>query len=372
MIEAAFKLSRGAFSLQVNLQAKPGEVVALLGASGSGKSLTLRALAGLEPPDSGLIRLNDQVLYDSDQGTDWPPQQRRMGYLFQDYALFPTHTVKQNLMLALREHEKSSRAQRHQRIDEILRTFHLEHAAHQRPRALSGGMRQRVALARLLINEPKALLLDEPFSALDGPLKRDLLWKMIEALRGFGGPVLWVTHDLEEARAVADRIYLVDQGQMKGPWTQHEFFENPPTPLVAKRLGSENLSTLTTQPTGRLYARQWGLDLPGQRPEDLSAQWVALRPEPCWHQAILQVADQGESEGAPFEVVEVQASQTQLRCRLRPFGLAGSKSEAVGLQLTLPRDRFAGLEVGDQVKVKMSQEALWWLTEEEKNAQNQK
>ncbi|HVR51872.1 MAG TPA: ATP-binding cassette domain-containing protein [Pseudorhodoferax sp.] len=189
--------------------------VALYGPSGSGKSLTLQAMAGLLRPTAGHVRVAGRTLFDRVAGIDLPPAARRIGYLFQDYALFPHLTVRQNIGFGLTSwrSRRLSTAQQ-QRIDELLQTFGLSAMADSRPRTLSGGQRQRVALARALACEPSLLLLDEPFAALNPMLRVDLRAELAAACRQAGIPALMITHDVEDALALADEAFVYAEGRI--------------------------------------------------------------------------------------------------------------------------------------------------------------
>ena len=180
----------GAFRLQSKFEVAD-ETLALLGASGCGKSVTLKCIAGIMTPDRGRIVLNGRVLFDSEKKIDLTPQQRRVGYLFQQYALFPNMTVEQNILCGIRE---GRRSEKRALAAEKIRMFRLEGLEKKHPAQLSGGQQQRVALARILCSEPQAILLDEPFSALDSYLKWEL--ELGELLGAFDGPILWVSHEL--------------------------------------------------------------------------------------------------------------------------------------------------------------------------------
>ena len=180
----------GTFRLQSKFEVAD-ETLALLGASGCGKSVTLKCIAGIMTPDRGHIVLNDRVLFDSEKKIDLTPQQRRVGYLFQQYALFPNMTVEQNILCGIRA---GSRSEKRALAAEKIRMFRLEGLEKKHPAQLSGGQQQRVALARILCSEPQAILLDEPFSALDSYLKWEL--ELGELLGAFDGPILWVSHEL--------------------------------------------------------------------------------------------------------------------------------------------------------------------------------
>ena len=182
----------GAFRLKSKFEVAD-ETLALLGASGCGKSMTLKCIAGIVTPDRGRIVLNGRVLFDSEKKIDLTPQQRRVGYLFQQYALFPNMTVEQNILCGIRA---GSRSEKRSLAAEKLRMFRLEGLEKKYPAQLSGGQQQRVALARILCSEPQAILLDEPFSALDSYLKWNLELELSDLLAGFHGPILWVSHEL--------------------------------------------------------------------------------------------------------------------------------------------------------------------------------
>jgi molybdate transport system ATP-binding protein len=187
------------------------ELAVLFGYSGSGKSLSLRMIAGLIKPDFGKIVLNGRVVFDS-EGTVWvPPQQRELGFVFQNLALFPHMTVLQNIAWGLKGLDKQAQQER---AEEFLVRFHLEGLAKRLPRQISGGQQQRVALARALARRPQALLLDEPFSALDLPLKVEL-WDLIREVReSLRIPIVVVTHDPIDARTLADRLIVYRAGKV--------------------------------------------------------------------------------------------------------------------------------------------------------------
>jgi molybdate transport system ATP-binding protein len=187
------------------------ELAVLFGFSGSGKSLSLRMIAGLVKPDSGRVVLDGRVVFDSDARTWVPPQKRELGFVFQNLALFPHMTVRQNITWGLKGLDKP---QQRERTDEYLGRFHLEDLAERLPRQISGGQQQRVALARALARRPRALLLDEPFSALDVPLKKEL-WELIAEVRqSLRIPIVVVTHDPVDARTLADRLIVYQAGKV--------------------------------------------------------------------------------------------------------------------------------------------------------------
>lgn len=195
----------GKFRLQVQFEAGD-ERLALLGASGCGKSVTLRCVAGILRPDEGKIVLDGVTLFDSAAKIDLPPQRRHVGYLFQQYALFPNMTVRQNISAAVRD-----RSAREETTNRLIRQFQLEQSAGRRPGQLSGGQQQRTALARILASEPKALLLDEPFSALDFLTRVSMQEWLLEQWEKHRMTILFITHDVEEAVFLSGSVLAVDQ-----------------------------------------------------------------------------------------------------------------------------------------------------------------
>ena len=206
------------FSLHASLRAGQG-TLALLGASGCGKSLTLKCIAGIEKPDSGRIVLGDRVLFDSDRRINLPPQQRRVGYMFQDYALFPNMTVRKNVLAGMGRRPDPSAA------DPFLEQFRIADLADRLPDQLSGGQKQRVAMARIVAQSPDVILLDEPFSALDTMLKLELEEEMIRVLRDIRKPAIFVSHDLEEVYRMNCDICCMKDGKTRPAVSSSRFFE---------------------------------------------------------------------------------------------------------------------------------------------------
>lgn len=196
----------GDFLLDVDFTAEDGAALALLGASGCGKSATLKCVAGIDRPDRGRIALDGRVLFDSAAGVNLPPQRRRVGFLFQSYALFPHMTVERNVAVCLGRMDKR---RRRERTAELLALLHLEDQAGLYPRQLSGGQQQRAALARILAAEPGALLLDEPFSALDALTKREIHQWYLGMMDQLRMAALFITHDIDEAILLSDRVCVL-------------------------------------------------------------------------------------------------------------------------------------------------------------------
>ena len=208
---------RRRFTLAVRFRTQAHRTV-VYGPSGAGKTLTLQAIAGLLVPDSGRIAVDGEPVYDSVAGIDLPARQRRFGYLFQDYALFPKLSVRQNIAFGLSKGLRNpGENDGGEAVERWLRTFELVDVARQRPGELSGGQRQRVALARALVNGPRALLLDEPFSALDPELRQRMRAELDELLRRVAIPVLMITHDLVDLEWFGDETLYLRDGAIREP-----------------------------------------------------------------------------------------------------------------------------------------------------------
>lgn len=245
----------GSFSLRVVFEASEG-VTALLGASGAGKSMTLKCIAGIERPDRGRIVLGDRVLFDSDNHICLTPQQRHVGYLFQQYALFPNMTVEKNIRCGLRDRRDADR-----RVAEMIERMQLTGLQKHLPGQLSGGQQQRTALARILINEPDVLLLDEPFSALDVHLRFQMEREVRQVIRDFSGPVLLVSHDRDEVYRLSDHIAVMEHGQIEAMGGRHEVFARPRTVSGARLTGCKNISAMRILSKDRIVAEDWNISL---------------------------------------------------------------------------------------------------------------
>ncbi len=219
-----------AFALNIDFQLDHG-ITVLFGPSGAGKTLTLDLIAGFAQPDQGRIVLEDEVLYDSKARINLPARSRRAGYVFQNYALFPHMTLRQNLEFAAQQRPGALP------VNDLLERFRLTAVAGRRPSQLSGGQKQRGSIARALIGQPRLLLLDEPTRGLDAPLRQELYSILAELTT----PLLLVTHDLEECYALADRMFVMREGRVAQTGTPREIAEAPATAQVARLLGTHNV-----------------------------------------------------------------------------------------------------------------------------------
>ena len=268
------KKDLGGFRLSVKFEAKDG-VMGILGPSGCGKSMTLRCIAGVERPDEGRIVLDGVTLFDSEQRINLKPQQRRVGYLFQNYALFPNMTVRQNILCGAKwEKDKAKREELLARYIELMQLSGLE--GHY-PAQLSGGQQQRVALARILVNQPKLLMLDEPFSALDTHLREKLLVEMKGILERFGGVSIAVTHSRDEAYDLCDTIALMEGGRIHTLKPTKELFADPGTKAGASMTGCKNFSRARKIGEYEVEALDWGVGFTTAKPVRDDVAYIGIR-----------------------------------------------------------------------------------------------
>ncbi len=258
------KKKLGDFTLEVQFETN-GNVLGLLGASGCGKSMTLKCIAGVERPDEGRIVLGDKVLFDSEKGINLPPQKRKVGYLFQDYALFPNMTVLQNVKCGAGNVEKAKK---------YIKKYALEGTEKLYPDQLSGGQKQRVALARMLASEPLVLLLDEPFTALDNFLKSRMERQLMEVIEEAHADVVFVSHDRNEVYRLTHTIAVMEEGQVVDISEKHDLFRMPRTLASTLLTGCKNISRLIPDAEG-YKATDWGICLKGDT--DNKYMYVAVR-----------------------------------------------------------------------------------------------
>jgi molybdate transport system ATP-binding protein len=254
-LSAQFNGQVGDFAYDVRLEASD-ELLVLYGRSGAGKTITLRALAGLTRPLGGRIEVDQRPLFDAPSGLDLPPQERRVGYVVQDIALFPHLSVERNVLIGV---EESGEARA--RWSQLREALHLDGLDGRRPHQLSGGQQQRVALARALVRPIDVLLLDEPFSALDDALRADLRTELKRLQADFGIPVVFVTHDLREAHLLADSVAVLDEGRVLQLAPRDEVFRRPTERRVAELTGVRNLFEATAT-AGRASVGGLRLTLP--------------------------------------------------------------------------------------------------------------
>lgn len=258
MIEVKIKKDFAGFNLDVDFKSA-NEILGLLGASGSGKSLTLKCIAGLVKPDSGHIVLNGRVLFDSEKNINLRPQDRKVGYLFQDYALFPNMTLRENVLVGIRE--KISKEEKNLLAENILKEFDLADHKDHYPYELSGGQRQRAALSRIIVNKPEILLLDEPFSALDDFLRWQIEISLKEIIKNHGLPAILVSHSRDEVYRLCDSISVIKDGKSEEKMSTLDLFARPKTLAAALISGCKNYSHIEKIADDLVYASDWGIKL---------------------------------------------------------------------------------------------------------------
>jgi molybdate transport system ATP-binding protein len=242
------------FDLDVEFETSQ-EIFAVLGSSGCGKSMTLKCIAGIVQPDEGIIELDGKILFDSKKRINLPVQQRQVGYLFQSFALFKNMTVKKNISCMLSSKDKNRIA------EDYIKKFKLEGLAERYPHELSGGQQQRVALARIFASQPKLLMLDEPFSAMDSFLKWQLEQEMMDLIDDYDGHVLFVSHDRGEIFRLCDRLVVMHEGKGQKPCTKEELFHRPKTLAATLLSGCKNISRAQKISPCKIKALDWDVVL---------------------------------------------------------------------------------------------------------------
>lgn len=268
------------FLLDINFQSESRRI-GILGASGCGKSMTLKSIAGIEKPDKGHIEVEGRTLFDREGRINLKPQKRNVGYLFQNYALFPTMTVEKNIAAGL----KGSGQEKETRVREMVKKFQLEGLEKRLPGQLSGGQQQRVALARIMAYEPDVILLDEPFSALDMYLKDRLQQELMEMLADYKGTVIMVSHNRDELYRFSEELLVIDGGHVVAAGETKGLFRNPVSREAARLTGCKNFSRIRREDAHTAEAADWGVTLHTTReiPEDI--QWFGYRAHdfvPVW------------------------------------------------------------------------------------------
>jgi len=288
------------FQLQVDFTAN-GNTLGVLGASGSGKSMTLRCIAGLEKPSRGRIVLNERVLFDAKRKINLPSRKRRIGFLFQNYALFPHMTVAQNIGFGLQELPKRERISK---VRQYIDMMQLQDLENRYPHQISGGQQQRVALARALVIEPEAILLDEPLSALDTYLRNQIEKLLRKVLSSYQGATLFITHKLEEAYRVSSNIMVMSEGKVIANNTKENIFERSSNLVVAKVTECKNISRAEIVDNRTVKALDWNCNLQVVEKIPSNLKYVGIRAHhlrfsndsnrentfPCW------VADISETQ----------------------------------------------------------------------------
>ena len=330
-LQVDIKKSWKGFSLQVRFETGEG-LLGILGASGCGKSMTLKCIAGIVTPDEGRILLNGRTLFDSEKKINLKPRDRKVGYLFQDYALFPNMTVRQNISCAVRGKEKEKLAQ------EQIHNFQLEGLEDQYPHQLSGGQKQRTALARMMANEPEALLLDEPFSALDYYLKEQLQVQMLDFLKGCRKDMILVTHNRDEVYRLCGNLMIMDSGEKISMGPTKEIFRYPGCVAAARLTGCKNFSRARKLDDPHVEAIDWGFVLSAEKPVPDAVSFVGIRAH------YFTASKDGSRENTfPAELVETVESPFEMNVVIRKKGMTG-KERSEQIWWKMAKEKWADME----------------------------
>ena len=333
------------FNLDVSMESKGG-IIGFLGASGSGKSMTLKCIAGLEKPSKGKIVINDKVLFDSEEKINVKTRDRKVGFLFQNYALFPHMTIKDNIEIGL---DKISKEEKSKLSANYIKKFGLEGLESRYPWQLSGGQQQRVALARALITSPDILLLDEPFSALDNHLRASMERELVEILKDYEGTVVFVTHDIAEAYRVCDKIIVFDGGKAKDIRDKNKLFETPQSLAEAKLTGCKNISKAKKLDNNFIFAEGWNLKLKCLEEVKDNINYIAIR----FHNIKLC---KNEEEENVFEVLIENIVENPFDYTLYIRSIDSNKSDLINFTISKEEMVF---DIKEKIKVKFEPQYLF-------------
>jgi molybdate transport system permease protein len=337
-LEIRVEKSLETFNVEVGFCSGQG-ALGLLGASGAGKSMTLRMISGIVAPDRGRIVLNGRVLYDSATGEKISAAHRKIGVVFQDYALFPRMTAAENVGFGLSELPKGEQQKRVQRQ---LERMHIADLADRYPSEISGGQRQRVAIARCMAIEPDALLLDEPFAALDPHLRRQTEEQLRETLADYNGAVIFVTHDMEEAFRFCTDLLVLDKGKVIASGPKHQLFERPQTVVAAQLTGCKNIAPARRTAANRIAVDAWNCELRTADPVPDSLTHTGIRS----HQIVFDPALEDENSFDCWLLATNEAPhEMTLYLRLHAAPKSG---ELPHLQADVPKDLWRALSVKSQ------------------------
>ena len=335
------------FNLDVSMESKGG-IIGFLGASGSGKSMTLKCIAGLEKPSKGKIIINDKVLFDSEEKINVKTRDRKVGFLFQNYALFPHMTIKDNIEIGL---DKVSKAEKSKLSSNYIKKFGLEGLENRYPWQLSGGQQQRVALARALITSPDILLLDEPFSALDNHLRASMERELVEILKDYKGTVVFVTHDIAEAYRVCDKIIVFDGGKANDIRDKNVLFETPQSLAEAKLTGCKNISKVKKLDNNFVFAEEWNLKLKCLENIKDNINYIAIRS----HNIKLYKDEKEKKEENVFEVVIENIVENPFDYTLYIKSINSNRSDLI--HFTISKEEMV-FDINEKIKVKFEPQYL--------------
>ncbi|MDR0813854.1 MAG: ATP-binding cassette domain-containing protein [Oscillospiraceae bacterium] len=344
MLEVSIKKKVPGFSLDTEFSVNDGETLGLLGVSGCGKSMTIRCIAGILKPDKGRIVLNGRVLFDSEKRVNLPPRLRNVGYLFQSYALFPNMTVLQNVESGIRE----TGALRREKAELWIERMRIAYRRDAYPRKLSGGERQRCALARMFASEPELLLFDEPLSALDAHLRTTIELELIDFLKEYPNPAVFVSHSRDEVAHICENICVLENGHGHDSRPTRDVFRRPETVSAALLSGMRSFSRLERVSPAVIKALNWGevlLAVPETFPE--SADTVGIRSH------FVKISGGGSVNEIDAQISRVIRDVSEVTLYLTTKG-----GGELTLKLPPARDGAREYEVGDAIKVSAAPEDL--------------
>lgn len=340
----------GSFKLKVKFEQEDG-IVGLLGQSGCGKSMTLRCIAGIVKPDKGKIISNGKVFFDSEKKINLTPQQRNIGFLFQNYALFPHMSVKQNIQLGI---EKLSKEEKDEITKKYLKKFRLEGFEDRYPWQLSGGQQQRIALARALCLNPDILILDEPFSALDYHLRSNMENELCEILKDFDGNVLFVTHDISEAYRISDDIIVFDNGLSLPKRTKNELFVHPSCMTEAVITGCKNISSCDIINTDTVFAKDWGFNCKIEKGVNENSKHIGIRAH---HMKVVEDNSQDIEDGENiFEMTVVKVIENSFTYNIHIKNC--DNENKLSLQMEVDKN-IEKVKVGQKIRVKVEKNSVF-------------
>ncbi|MDY5212471.1 sulfate/molybdate ABC transporter ATP-binding protein [Intestinibacter sp.] len=337
----------GSFKLKVKFEQENG-IVGLLGQSGCGKSMTLKCIAGIVKPDKGKIISNGKVFFDSEKKINLTPQKRNIGFLFQNYALFPHMSVKENIQLGI---EKLSKEEKDEITRKYLKKFRLEGFEDRYPWQLSGGQQQRIALARALCLNPDILILDEPFSALDYHLRSNMENELCEILKDFAGNVLFVTHDISEAYRISDDIIVFDNGLSLPKRTKNELFIHPSCMTEAVITGCKNISACDIIDINTVFAKDWGLNCKIEKGVGKNSKHVGIRAH---HMKVVE--DNQEDSENVFEMTVVKVIENSFTYNIHIKNCDDENN--LSLQMEVDKN-IKKVEVGQKIRVKFERNSVF-------------
>lgn len=346
MLYVKIKKRLGSFLLDIEFSTN-GETLALLGSSGCGKSMTLKCIAGVETPDEGQIILNGRTLFDSEKKINLPPQNRKVGLLFQNYALFPNMTLEENIAIGVPKDYTNKKEIVRQKISD----FHLSGLEKNYPHQLSGGQQQRVALARMLVNEPEVLLFDEPFSALDEHLKWQMEQELISILNSHKGNSLYVSHNKDEVYRICDKIAVLNNGKIDELEEKDILFNSPKKINSAILIGCKNISRAKKINNNKIYAIDWGIELLCNSDVKDNLKFIGI------HEYNISICDDLNDDNTyEFQIISKIENRLSKTLILSPMD---SKDTLIYVDIT--SEEFNNLETNSLINIQFSKENLLQL-----------